>query len=333
VSVKDIKHDSFLLVQNKTPVSTVAVHQDTRFIFVDDKRALTGFEGMTYRDYYVRPVGRAKWPVIEAELAELIKAANIEGVPTIKLSSLPWHAPSYVRKSNLKHRIKLFRFNPEESYSKPYSNCWLIEDHVPSADDVFVVINNFKTDSYKPDLGAAYREDERLATLFEATLPAIYGYKSTEKKPVDEKACLGTSYWTWRETFAASLMTPKTLELLELFHWKTVLTSGHYGWSPHKDAVKIVTKHLGAGHPVTLAFQKCRDAEEFFEKSNDRLLRVLRELELRVRLPLAEHQAEREIEVISKKYPLLALVDARMSMLYESHAAEWANYIKLVDNS
>jgi hypothetical protein len=333
ISVKDLKHDSFLLVQNRTTVAGIAVNANTRFVLVDDRRAIAGFEGLTASDYYVRPTKEAEWPEIEKELEALIQKVDIVGIPTIKLSSLPWHAPTHVggRKVNAKHRVKLFKFNAEGGYSKPFSDAWDPVEHEPTVDDVFVIINNFRTKDF--DIGQYYREDDDLAKAFKGELPTIYAYKTTETKPVYPKDCLGTSYEIWRDTFVAGLVTPDVRARLEQWQWARLIGSGRYYYRSSDVTKKIISTivgALGATHLIPELLQKHEDAKLFFEK-NEHVERGISILERRLPDLIKGTAPAAALGVIYAKYPLLKIADTSMSVLWGEYSAEWLNYINLVD--
>lgn len=342
VSVKDKLPKSFVLVQNKVPVGSIKIQQESRLVLEDDRRTKEGYVGLTHQDYFVRAVTKddkgapvkVSWTAVEADLTDTLQKLELEGIPLLKLSSLAWHAPvrSGGRKINPKHRMQLFKFNPAEGYSKPWSDCWDAEDRVPADDDVFTLISGFKTDGY--DLGEYYRSDAILAEELGGVLPTIYGYKTTTKKPVDVKDCKGTHYPEWRQKFALSLITQQVKDQFALWQWTQVLSSARRYWRKpdlSKSIFDKLAKALGPTHPITVLAKNTYDGLDYFNKFPN-LHRALHVLE--IRLPekmLKDDAGQKALEAIYAKYPLLTLEDCSVADLWGPKSADWLQYINLID--
>jgi len=343
VALKDKIPAGIVITQNRTHCTSIAVNEGTRFVLVDDQRALPGFQGMHYTDYFIRAVDKAghfrtahiQWDPIELKLKEMCKAADIEGIPVIKLSSLPWTTPSRNatgRTINPKHRMKVFKFLPEEGYSKPWSDSWEPADIVPSKDDVFVLIQWFQTQGF--NMGEYYRADKALAEAFGGALPTIYAYKTTEKKPVESKDCLGTYYPDWRKKWVPTLLTQQVKDQFSLLQWVQLANSSPHYWRYRNVDKKIYDKmvaELGETHLITLMVKNIYEGQAYFKKY-PKLQPALAQLENRAPgVTVKDSPAQKTLETLTKKYPLLTLENLCIADVWGERAADWVQYIKLID--
>lgn len=343
VALKDHAPKGIVITQNRTHVTSIAVSEGTRFIMVDDQRAVGGFERVTYRDYFIRAIDKAghfrtahiQWDPIEAKLKEMCKVADIEGIPIIKLSSLTWAPPSRHatgRTINPKHRMKVFKFLPDEGYSKPWSDSWDPVDLVPSLDDVFVLISSFQSVGF--DIGALYRADETLAEAFGGTLPPIYAYKTTDKKPVDIKDCLGTHYPEWRKKWVPTLLTQQVKDQFALLQWVQVAQKSPHYWRYQNVDKKVfdkMTATLGDTHLITLMVKNIYEGSAYFKKY-PKLQQALSQLEDRTPdLLVKDSPANKTMETLNKKYPLLTLEGCCIAEVWGPRSDDWIQYINLID--
>jgi len=342
VSLKDKIPKSFVLVQNKVPIGSIKIQQTSRLVLEDDRRAKDGYAGLTYQDYFVRAVTKddkgktikVSWTDIEADLTEMCKKLEIDGIPVLKLSSLEWRAPVRPngRKVNPKHRMQLFKFNPAEGYAKPWSDCWDAEDRVPTDDDVFSLITGFRTVGF--DLGEYYRSDKILAEQLGGVLPTIYGYKTTDKKPVEVKDCKGTHYPVWRQKFALSLLTQQVKDQFALWQWMQTVQQHKQYWRTVKLDKKMfdkLEKSLGAAHLIMILAKNNYDGLDYFKKFPN-LPQALNILETRLPEKMVKDTAgQKALEAIYAKYPLLTLEDCSVADVWGTKSADWLQYINLID--
>jgi hypothetical protein len=344
VALKDHLPKGLVITQNRTHITSIAVHEETRFILHDDPRSIQGFAGeLSYKDYFVRAVDKAghfrtahiQWDAVELKVREMSKAADVEGIPVIKLSSLPWVTPSRNatgRKINPKHRMKVFKYLPEEGYSKPWSDCWEAVDLVPSQDDVFVVIQWFQTQGF--NIGEYYRADTLLAELAGVALPTIYAYKATEKKPVDVKDCLGTHYPDWRKKWVTTLLTQQVKDQFALLQWVQSIQNVRNYWRSRTVDKRIydkMVKELGDTHTITLMVKNIYEGQLYF-KQHPKLQPALASLENRLpELKVDDSPAHKTLEALNKKYPLFTLDSICVAEAWGERSADWLQYIKLID--
>ena len=344
ISVKDKIPASFVVMRYKVPVSGIKVMEHTRLILLDDRRAISGYSGengVSSQDYFIHATTHDKngqalkvsWSDIETDVAILCAACDITGIPVIRLSSLPWKAQprnGSIRVVNAKHRLKVFSYLPDKGYRKPWSACWEAVEHVAGPSDVFVIIEGFKTPQF--DLGAYYREDQILAHELGGVLPTIYGYKSTEKAPVAVTTCQGTNYFTWRDTFAAMLITPELKDHYARLQWTRGTHSTYFRYSsPDKKVYAKLKAELGEDHLIT---QLAKNVYEGAEHSNavPGIRKAISILEKR--LPdqfVKDDVATGAITEIMAKYPLLGQSGRLIAELWGDYAKHWRQYVKLID--
>jgi hypothetical protein len=343
VALKDKIPAGIVITQNRTHCTSIAVNEGTRFVLVDDQRALPGFQGVHYTDYFIRAVDKAghfrtahiQWDAIELKLAEMSKAADIVGIPVIRLSTLPWATPSRSsagRKINPKHRKTVFKFLPEEGYAKPWSDCWEPLEVEPSKDDVFVIISAFQTQDYS--IGEYYRADAALVAAFGGALPPIYAYKSTEKKPVEPKDCLGTHYPDWRKTWVPTLLTQQVKDQFSLLQWVQLGKDAPNYWRYRNIDKRIYDKvlaGLGDTHLVTVMVKNIYEGQAYF-KQNPKLQPALSSLENRTpELKVKDSPAQKTMATLLKKYPLLTLEGCCIAEIWGTRSDDWMQYITLID--
>ena len=314
----------------------IGIHASTRLLLRDDVRALAGYSLGPY-DYIVRTLPGAEWDEAEKELDEIIKKLGLEGIPKVKMSTLPWAQPlrNTGKKFNAKHKMKTFVFKPSKAnvYRMPYSDYWEADEIEPSEEDVWVVIKNFQGETY--NFFQHHGEDSQLAEAFGGTLPRVYGYKSTEKSPVDRSKLEGTEYSKWRNTWVKTLVNPTSIEVLDHWYWASVVNSHYYGFDElAKKGLKRLDELYGETHLITTLFRKHVEGMKFLnqKKINRGLVEAFHS-----RLINASNKknddtpANRALAAIFDQYPLLALNSSSLTYLWGSDAKAWGDYVKLID--
>lgn len=328
----------FQVTRNGGIVGGLTVSDSTRLLLRDDTRSIKGFN-LADKDYVVHKLDD-KYTIDEVrdELTDILKQSNLDGIPTVLTSTLSWYvAPKEEneKKVNKKHKVTTFVLDPEGSFYFPWSEHWDIEEREPTADDVFVVLEGFKTHGVMGyDIYTMYKEDETLAKQFGVKLPKVYGYKSTKKKPVLASTCLGTDYRTWRTKFIKDLLTPKNRRLIEYHEWSQLALYGYYdSRKPSKTHLDWIKEELGASHHIYKLFKKQQIGARIFKKRNyerDKAIESLKERALD-----SEFKSERTLamEEIRRMYPMFEATNNTLSVLCNDHRSDWVKYIQLVDNS
>lgn len=321
---------TFSIYRDKHIISNIQIQSTTRLIIRDDFKSIKGYWLGQY-DYVIRKApGKVTWDVARVELDALIEKIGLTGITIVKMSEMQWHAPmkssgSLKGPSNPKHRTRTFKLKRDLKSHGNLSDYWQVEDREPLDTDVFVILEKFR--SLDGDVVKRYREDLRLGKKFGFDVPDIYGYKNTDKKPVDEEDCKGTTYNKWREAWLKSLITDRVKEEMEHYYWsKAIPERSYYGAGDDRGSIVKLVKHIGLRHPITEFVRKVFDARKNY-RDEDSVLKVLIE-----KFPIEKPQAEVEYRVLMDKYQLLdAGSEGTIRYLWGSHAEKWAHYILVSD--
>jgi hypothetical protein len=329
-------YGDFTIVHNKAACTRLFVTDETRLLIDDTGNDLTGYS-LGGDDYVVRSTNKTPTELRTA-LDAALATSGLTGVKIELLSSVYWSAP-YVKPkkvSNPKHRARMFQLKELSRFTAPWSDNWEAVTRVPTTDDVFVVIEGFKAVGYER-FYREYGEDLVLLKGFGLTMPAVYGYKATAKKPVDAKKLDGTDYETWRTKIVERLLTPENIALIEL-HWRAN-PRGDSAYSssqalPEGKARKWIASRLGDNHPLvewTIAGNTAKRA--LTDKG------PIYTLAARANLTWEKSTAKTELDVFKKRYPLLRRTGFRelWANPYDADGEEvreeWARYIEMVDNA
>jgi len=324
--------DDFTIIHNKSACTRLMVSSDTRLLIDDSGRELSGYY-LGCDDYVVRSTSKTP-EELRATLDAVLVTSGLVGVRIELLSTMNWVAPivPVKKKANPKHRARMFRLVPSSSkYKAPWSEHWEPELRVPTKDDVFVVIEGFKAEDYQ-EFFTDHRDDRALAMSFGVAMPDVYGYKTTEKKPVDQSIIEGTGYLKWRQTFIASLLTPENLARIEL-HYRSNHTSGRYNalTMPSDKQLKWLVGKLGDQHPIVkLCIDSMQANKELCASQAD-----VRTLAHRAGFTYEKSEAAKLLETIKASYPLLRRNGFTNLWSDYSGAADeredWADYVQLCD--
>jgi len=313
---------------------SLTVHTSTRLVLRDDMRAWKGFN-FQYYDYIIFPESGFSLNDVEKDLATFCDDLQITGIKIIRTSQLPWTQPARLegRQPNTKHRKRLFKFDPNSAGNRRVpSTRWQAIDHEPSQDDVYILINNFKTPGW--DFYHAYYQDTDLADHFKKKMPMVIGYKSTDTKPVDATKIPGKEYRVWRDEFVKSLLTPDNVSIIQDMEWlERLKVYVGYGEKPEKVDRKNqenLLKWLGADHPFYKMFWRHWSVKSKLKKENlNHGIRVLinRAEALGV---LTEYDIDKEIKPITDRYPLFA-AGTDLKVLVGNDAEAWCHYVRSID--
>lgn len=319
---------------------TLTINERVRIVVQDDfKRRLAGYELQEY-DYLVKPSLATGFD--RKSLDEFITLLNIEGVPVIKLTDITWYPKNRngwgPREINPKHRVRTFKLRGENTFfSKPYSDNWDAEsEREATKDDIYVVLYNFKCEAYH--FYTLYSRDRTLAKTFGFTMPEVYGYKRTEKRPAQP---IGVEYSEWSKKFRESLLTPTNLRLLELRERAAPVNFSWYeGYSYQNLSQTHVNKladELGADHIIvqfmTAAFEakKELDALKIDSQAFDTLIEIANASKNDI-VEKTRKQIKGEADVLYQIYPLLKSRHANLTNLVTGDEKKlWIDYVKLVD--
>lgn len=332
--------------------NTILVSEESRFIRSTPegaKRDRKGYSLRHQKDILVKPGiahkknadGNAFYDVNDkpfppdvawAALEKLIQDKKMVGVKVVNLDEIPWVQPyvppskqkrRYSGEYNPKHRATAFRYLGAKSSYKLSENWEPVFRRKPQPDDVFVVLEQFEV----VEGGPIHRQgDQLIADYFGLILPEIYGYKSTEKKPLQASGLVGTTYEEWRKKFLAQLPADKLQALVQNFHWHQASKAFAFVFNERPETrLARIWDNLGSEHLVTKYLYKLFKSRA--ETGIDKLYHKLRDLGV-VSNTAAECNAM--LRQIQTTYPLLG--DAHLSSLWKGNTVEWQRYIRLVDS-
>lgn len=316
-----------------------SLEQQTQLLITPKEVMEDGPDGKRVK---VDPPRKYTWAEIEVELQKVLIDNKLDGIPIKDLTEFEYYIPPppppkvkakrISGPKNMKHVKRVFKLvDPPKSVNK-LSDHWEVADITPSQDDVYVIISEFQETTGLSTPNERIKDLE-LAKIFGITLPPIYGYKSTEKNPVDSAKVVGIHYLEWRRKFHASLRQHHTVKwLIENYQWLKIPLpySGTHPEYPQK-VITDLKKALGDKHIIPTLFSKALAVREkgLNREMEGRRIRTLTEYGILPKGYLSE--AEKMIIEIKKRYPLLE--GAEFQVLWaRSRARHWRQYIRLIDN-
>lgn len=326
----------FTLTHYKSPITSISVYEHSCFVIRDErKRSLKSYNFGSY-DYLVTPNEDVSVEDAQKELEEIIEKLLLTGIKVKKLSDIAW-TPSVKKVKDLtknkKYQVRTFKLKPTAMFTCPWSEAWEVQDREPETDDVYVIIDGFRTKGLGYDIYETYRHDEALATAFGETMPAIYGYKTSEKKPVLEKDCVGKSYLTWNKDFAKTLVkTPATKKMLDHYQWSRLENS--YNWHYIRYDKKLYNKiaeALGEDNLICSFLKQRGEGIEFVKKLSSTMQESIKTLDNRIRPNSEKTDGDLMLENIYKAYPLISL--SKIDVFNDAdHVDMWIEYVKIVNH-
>jgi len=325
--------DDFVIIHNKAACTRLFVTEDTCLLIDDTGKELSGYY-FDNNDYVVRSAFKAP-EVLRADLDAVLAASGLTGVKIELLSARRWTAPvvPVKKKTNPKHRARMFKLIDARQFSAPWSDNWTPELRIPTKDDVYVVIESFKAKDYG-SFFSDYAEDAYLAAELGATMPVVYGYKTTDKRPVDTSTIEGTPYRAWRKQFIAALLTPERIKQIARFWMRNPLSrSSHVASGKDLEWLKGT---LGDNHPICVLFDEAHAARAVDVATNEQAIRKLAERGGEA-YSFEKSTAHATYQALAKRYPLLrrtGFSDLWHVPYYQEDKTirnEWVEYVKMCD--
>lgn len=328
---------SFLGRDDGHPLRRVPVAHRTRIILGNDDRKLTGF-CLSHSDLILfKNKAETSWDVVLAELDEYLKKYKIDGISIVKLSDLIWTAPYQKPKKprkavNPKYLRRSFVLIPSKDnyYSDPYSRYWEPIDRVATDEDVFVLIDGFRTDKTCGfNFLQSYKKDAEVSNLFGLSMPTIYGYKTSEKKPLAISDCAGIYYPLWKKKLVDDLRNGKAKSYIEIYDWQR-----HYKcrweYGAFRLDMKDVGEKLGRDHIIYDYLKRVNRANKLWDKISNERSNAIRWL--------IEHtsnnalESEIALKKILDRYPLLSIRNYdSIEELWGRYSTQWIEYVQLID--
>lgn len=318
-----VKYDpntcNFQILHNGSVCNSITVSSKTRLIMQDTDKPLKHYVYLTHTDYIVKGD--------RAELEAALKASGLDGIKISLLSAeyyeAPYKKPS--RTANPKHRVSMFQLDPNlTGFDTTYtmSDNWLVISHVPTVDDVYVVLDAFSVRG-----NASFYRVMKVAKDFSThtgePLPAIYGYKSTKRKPVDEASLVGIKFEEWYKEWVKEMVV-KYADKMELACWEAVDSP-----NCNKSSYAFIVEKLGENHIICQTMKRATTADI------DGSFGFLRDYWLQCG---NVSEASKAFQYLDKKYPLLR--NNELSNLWykgyydtcgDTKREAWVDYVKMID--
>ncbi len=322
---------SFKLINADSDLrSRIHVNPRIRFIIRDDPKSLKGFNTLTADDVIVSRInGRTELATVDAELANFLAEKKLTGVPILSLAAMPWASPRTSRgtssKPRVKHTHRIFKLLDASTDQRVSSENWeFIENHEPSPDDVYVVMEKF----YDETLFREHDRDESVLKVFGMVMPTIYGYRSTDTRPVDRNTVIGIEYSAWRKSMLVKLLN-ENKHIIDLWSWSTHVE--RYYNTDNK--IEDFSAALGPDHWLVTAIRTGIEATKAFDKieyyAKKHLARLYTGNSHMLTYKEEDLEGNKMIEAIKSQYPLLGHYG--MHSLWSNTSKEWFDYVVLVD--
>jgi len=269
----------YLLNSHHAGTQSVPVTADTRLLIHDpeDTRVMKGWALNNY-DVIVVPNEGHTMEEARTEVEALVLQAQLDGVDIGYLVERAWHTPRTSSgrsggrgRANAKHQQHTFELTGLCTRGTLSEN-WTKADP-PQDAHCYFIISRFMTRG-----GTVFydtvQDDKLLAKAFKLPFPLIYGYKTTEKRPVEPKDIQnGLPYMKWRKQFFGGLMTAKVKADIRAVQWVGLFNSMPYqfssGWDTKQNFLKQLPKVieqikavLGEKHRVVRYFESYRAARK-----------------------------------------------------------------------
>jgi hypothetical protein len=322
---------------------TVDVRPNARIAVQDTKIAAQNFLLDRVADRVAVPHNNAKIEDIEAEIQSVLVKAGLEGIPVVRLTSLPTRTSVDKRRygrsyGNEKHTERRFVLKNNVSARAALSDNWNIIDHEPGKDDVYVILSHFVPVGSGPAGTVFYEEveqDRQALARFGEVPPPIYGIKTTQKHRVLETDVLGTPYAAWRKQKYQELLAnhPEIERHIELVHWGTIADRYWY-LANIKQAMPWMLAELGESHPIPTFFQNVlcgQDAHKSLSIPERNTAKLLCSI---INPPNKAKDAEQHLQ---KRYPLFKVgafaqdIGVGGDHTSTSKRAAWLEYFTLID--
>lgn len=319
----------FTLIHNKSVSTRISVEAGTRILIDDTSKELIGYH-LQFSDWVMRPAEGVSFDLAKHHLEEALEKAKLSGIQILRLSTLPWTAPyrKPPKTNNPKHKVSTFKLVPLAAHSSPWSKNWSVEKRIPDKSDVFVLVRNFRALNYK-SFFSEYKSDRNLINHFGGDMPEVYGYKSTERKPIDASTIPGTPYEEWRRTLGAGLTTAENLELIDGMYW-TVLGDQNFVSMPDPHDRSIVEAAFGPLHLITKTLDQQAAYSLKYQGMSASKRDAVMHLAKRIGLTFASSSAKLAVDEIYRTYPLLEIT--RIVSLWDyRHQHKWHDYVRTID--
>lgn len=241
-------------------------------------------------------------------LRDILGSLGATGIPTVEISTLPYHKVSGGTRGSPLHSPKhqIFEINPECKSLTPRAETWRPAQREPTRADTYVLLDAWGVQGM--DFFALLQADQETLAAAGVQMPNVYGYRGAAKqKPV------GTPYGKWREQTYRKLLRSNAYirELRDDEAWQNY-------WSGDSALRDLVSPKSKPGRFLARAH---RAQFRLWGNYGDRIAKYLRTLE---RQP-APTKMWMEIQ---EGWPLLVAVDQLSDICKTVSSREaWADYL------
>ncbi len=218
----------------------------------------------------------------------------------------------------------MFKLDISNGVSSVNSENWEVVDRVPQDDDIICILEAFDVNNNGDFWGKVRQLTEFCKTTGE-TMPEIYGYKSTSKKPVLATDCKGIEFSAWYRDTVAKFVVKYAAKIQE------------YWWAYRRDRLADPGSHglnflkssLGDDHMIPAYFEmvKTRRASDPKIAQYSFLANEVNNWDT--------SEAKKSADKIFEVYPLLGDDVSNLWNEYSYGTAakrkDWINYVKQVD--
>ncbi len=307
-------------------IRRIEVDVGTRFIIRDNAKNSRGYY-KSNSDRFILPINGVD--DAEKELLEVLEKHKLTGVPVLRASKMTYVPFSTSSRnygpSNSKYNQRTFVLSRDEYFSYD-SKDWSKAEIPLDKDDVFVILKKFKSCTARFYNRVDIAQD--LAKLFKEPLPDFYGLRSTQTKPVYADDVDAIPFTEWYESYLDDLLRlPRAKYLARAYAWTISVGST-------ADTTEV-EKLLGKKHRISKFLRTDREYRKALYAAQNVNAGALWERSKQAHPKSAPGEAGRDlVRDIKQRYPLLQVNNPafNMNQLTSRHAADWIEYIQLVDS-
>lgn len=311
------------------------------FYLANSSRSLRGVP-LGYEDRVITPPhGRAFSPgdldSIRKQVEAMLVGCEMDGYPIRNLSEVQRCSEDsgLLREAVNKRKYKADTFRLDNLTSSVLSNRWVIEDHEPSEDDVYFIINRFESvegDSLYESVVMA----GELAKFIGEEMPPIYGYKTTKRNPVHEDDVTGTPFRVWQAKLLERVYAkePRLKSLALASKWVSTADIRFSYYRTSDSFEKWVETHLGPDHPVTFLARRHAWGHKLQQARyglGSDLRRYIAKVQEDSRPSGYRCPAKQLLHKLNERYPLIVHGGYGWAVLNDRNHTHWFDYIKLID--
>ena len=327
----------------------IRVDKDAALLIKDTKRSAKG-----YSFHFSERIIAIKYGFtidqVRKELDARLAVLEMSGMPIILMSTMDWSVEKGTRDETLKKKHKLRSFVLKRSvhdsgYNAPTyrltSKSWDVVDRITQPDDVFVIIERFRTEIDKQNLGRLLWRDRVFFAKFDAKfkMPTIYGYKQTKSKPVDADKTDGITYQQWRANKIKSLFSKKHEAYVTALQWPKVLEGEYWHNSKvlsakgGKPMLNIMIDMLGKDHAIPAMFKSYVKAKAVINNAAPALIKEINLLSGRGLLDGDSSNKKVLMRKAAVEKPYKLMQGKQWGLIWADRRAAWVEYIQLIDTS